>query len=160
MGEEDREEGIKHPIYDVMDAAGCFFFSNRLYKKMDTFNIKGMQFFPAVFIDDDKHFHEQYFLTNFYEKLGCLDVDESTIRSQRERSGKPLYSVEKIRLSSNFLDEIPEEHRLIFKIDNVFDAHIIVHQRIKDIIEKENATGAKFFRVDEYTEGDEYRTQR
>ena len=158
--EEDKKTGEKHPILDVMDAAGWFLFSNRLYQKMVTFDIQGMQLFPAVFIGDDKHFHEDYVLTNFYEKLDCLDVEESTIESTSESRGRVSHEVEKVRLSSKILDKIPEEHRLIFKIAKVDDAHIIIHQRIKDIIEKENATGAKFFRVDEYTEGDEYRTQR
>ena len=103
-----------------------------------------------------KYFHENYVLTNFYEQLDCLDVEESNIEFKRERRGIMKYTVEEFRLSSTILDAIPEEQRLIFKIDKVTDAHIMVHQKIKDIMEQENATGCRFFRVDQYTDGDEY----
>jgi len=153
--EEDKKAGEKHPIYDVMDAAGWYLFSHRIYEKMQTFVINNFQFFPSVFIDDDGHYHENYVLTNFYGKLDCLDVKKSIITSQTEIR-RIEYEVEKIYLSTEILDNIPEEERLIFKIDKVGDAHIMVHQKIKDIMENENATGAKFIRVDQYTEGDEY----
>jgi len=48
----------------------------------------------------------------------------------------------------------------MFRIDKVGDGHILVHQKIKDIMEQENATGAKIFRVDQYKAGDEYRTKK
>jgi len=160
FAEEDKKAGIKHPILDVMDADGWFLFSNRLYQQMATFEINGMQLFPAVFIDDNKKYHENYFLTNFYEELDCLDVDKSNIRSKRERRNRITYNVKELFLSNEILDKIPEEQRLMFRIDKVGDGHILVHQKIKDIIEQENATGAKFFRVDQYKAGDEYRTKK
>jgi len=160
FSEEDTKAGIKHPILDVMDAAGWFLFSNRLYQQMATLEIKGMQLFPAVFINDDKKYYEDYFLTNFYEKLDCLDVDKSIIRSKSESRDNIYYNAKKIYLSTEVLDKIPEEQRLIFKIDKIRPAYIIVHQKIKDIIEQENATGAKFYRIDQYTKGDQFRTKK
>jgi len=160
FSEEDIKAGIKHPILDVMDAAGWFLFSNRLYQQMATFDIQGMQLFPAVFINDDKKYHEDYFLTNFYEKLDCLDVDKSIIVRKRERRNKITYNVDTISLSNKVLDAIPEEQRLMFRIDKITDGFVIVHQKIKDIIEQENATGAKFYRIDQYTKGDQFRTKK
>jgi len=153
--EEDKEDGQKHPIYDVMSVAGWFLFSQRIYEKMREFNTRGMQLFPAVFIDDDGHYHENYMLTNFYEKLDCLDLERSNILGKLQSSIE-RYDVENFYLSQSILDDIPEDERLIFKIDKSFDANIFVHQRLKDIIEQSGATGASFIRVDEYTSGDEY----
>jgi len=69
--EEDKKAGHKHSIHDVMDVAGWYLFSHRIYEKMQTFKINNFQFFPAVFIDDDNHYHENYVLTNFYGLLDC-----------------------------------------------------------------------------------------
>jgi len=153
--EEDKKAGDKHPIHDVMDAAGWFLFSHRIYEKMQTFEINNFQFFPAVFIDDDDYYHENYVLTNFYGKLDCLDIDLSVIRS-KSPSEEERYKIANFYLSEDILNNIPEEQRLIFKIAKSVNPYIFVHQKIKDIMEQEGATGAMFIRVDQYTSGDEY----
>jgi len=157
--EEDKKVGEKHPINDVMDVAGWYLFSHRIYEKMRDFEIKNMQFFPAVFIDDDGHYHENYVLTNFYDELDCLDIDLSVIKywpEEDEDEDEVEYDVKKLYLSEKVLDTIAEEQRLMFKITKTIDPYVIVHQKIKDIIDQENATGAMFIRIDQYNSGDEY----
>ena len=175
--EENRKAGIKQPIYDLMDSSGHYLISDRLYEKMKHFDIANMQFFPAVFIDDDDQWHENYVLTNYYDLLDCLDIENSTITEldddddedddyedddyedddeDDDYEEEELHIVKEFCLSEKILDKIPEEQRLIFSIAKTTDTYIFVHQKIKDIFDQENATGAMFKPVIGYVSGDEY----
>jgi len=165
--EEDRDAGKKHPVYDLMDSSGHYLISDRIYEKMNHYEIAYMQFFPAVFIDDDDQWHENYVFTNFYDLLDCLDIENSTITELDDdddddyedddyEEEEELHIVDEFCLSETILDKIPEEQRLIFSIAKTTSTYVFVHQKIKDIFDQENATGVMFKPVIGYVSGDEY----
>jgi len=157
--EEDKLAGKKHPINDLMDIAGHYLIHKRVFDDVQLLEIDNLQFFPAVYIDDDDHWHEQYMLLNIYGKLDCIDFDKSEIYDDDDDDDDLIIEeksfVDKFYLSEKVLDKIPEENRLIFTIDKSVMPHTFVHQKIKDIFDKNNVSGVKFIRVSDYVSGDE-----
>jgi len=161
-----------------MAASGYYILHKRFLEKMQLLEIDNMQFFPAVFIDDDDNWHEHYMFLNIFDTLDCLDVERSEIyvaeddedddddddedeevevevEVEVDKDEDVRHSVDRYYLSEEVLDNIDEEHRLIFKIAKTDRPFTIVHQRIKDVFDKMNATGARFIRVSDYTSGDQ-----
>jgi len=57
----------------------CFLIEQRIFKKMELLTTDNNAVFPAVYVDEDENWHQQYMLLNFYGTLDCLDLDKSEI---------------------------------------------------------------------------------
>jgi len=152
--EEDKKEGVKLPIPDIMLVSREMIIPNEMMKFLRGFQIPGIQVFPAVYIDDDDNWHENLSVIHCYKRLDCLDFEKSIIDDDLEywEEGDD-HSVDKPSLSEVALNGIPEDERLIFKIDNVKGLHIYFHQRIVDYIREMKYTGVHFIKVADFEEG-------
>jgi len=156
----------KQSINDVMVAAGDFLIDRRIYELLQLFDIDNLQFYPAVFVDDDENWHEQYMLLNFFGSLDCLDIDKSEIyfdeddedvdEDEDEDEDDIEYSVDRFYLCEAVLDSIAQEQRLIFRLAKACPSYTLVHQQVKDIFDQANATGINFIKVSEFISGGEY----
>jgi len=152
--EEDKKEGVKLPIPDIMLITREMIIPNEMMKFLRGFNIPGIQVFPAVYIDDDDNWHENLSVIHCYKRLDCLDFENSRIKNNpRTWEEGDDHKVKKPSLSEAALNAIPEDERLIFKIDNVKGLHIYFHQRIVDYIREMKYTGVHFIKVADFEEG-------
>ena len=151
---EDKKEGVKLPIPDIMIVAGQMVIPNEMMKFLRVFDIPGIQVFPAVYIDDDDKWHENLSVIHCYKRVDCLDFDKSVIDDDLEywEDGDD-HIVDKPSLSEATLNAIPEESRLILKINNVSLPHLYCHQRIVDFIREMKYTGVQFIKVADFEEG-------
>ena len=125
------------------------------------FDFTDMQLYPAVYIDDEGQYHENYWCMNFWG-IDCLDREKSILsrigqRKLQENPHADRLPVKKYALSQEVLNKIPEEKRLVFKIGGDNTGYVFIHQKITDIFREENATGIKLYKVSEYKKGMEYR---
>ncbi|REL26926.1 hypothetical protein DXX93_10330 [Thalassotalea euphylliae] len=155
--EEDIQNGITRPITDVLLQGVTPIVNTRVRDRLKFFNFVGMQLYPAVYVDDNGTFHENYWCMNFWEELDCWDREKSKIEKfTAEEMLDPDYmdgcDIYKYHLDSKVLDEIPEEERLIFKQEGGIK-YIFVHQKIADIFNEEQASGVNLVKVADFEEG-------
>ncbi len=67
--------------------------------------------YPAVYIDDENNWHDNYWFLNFYEELDCWDRKLSVIGEDDDEHESAVYQY---YLDAKILDGIPEEKRLLF----------------------------------------------
>ncbi|MEQ3531439.1 DUF1629 domain-containing protein [Pseudoalteromonas sp. XMcav11-Q] len=156
--DEDLKSGVKRAIPSVMLDTTIPIISRNIWEKLKFFDFKGMQFYPAVYIDDDGHYHEQYWCMNFWERLDCLDrkrskFSKTTLKKLKLNPDADDLTTYKYSLDSDVLDKIPEEERLIFKMEPDDMGYVFVHQKIADIFFEEKATGVNLVKVSDFEEG-------
>ncbi|REL26925.1 hypothetical protein DXX93_10325 [Thalassotalea euphylliae] len=160
--ENSYKEGIKHVLPSILFDAPTPIVNNQIRDRLKYFNFVDMQLYPAVYIDDEGHYHENYWCMNFGGRLDCLDREKSIFykSSQEDLLEDPLaddLSVKQYSLSEQILDEIPEQDRLIFKMGGDDMGYVFIHQKIADIFKAENATGIELFKVADFEDGMQYR---
>ncbi|MBL4898702.1 MAG: hypothetical protein JKX76_03525 [Colwellia sp.] len=153
--EKDVRRNIVRPLSDVLFDGNDLIVTDSIRNKLIQHEINGLQLYPAVYIDDKNHWHENYWHLCFYERLNCLDKAHSSIDGDIDRT-KFNVEVDQFRLEKNVLDAITEEKRLLFKISGVSMGYIFVHQLIVDFFEKNNLSGIRFFKVVDFEEGDQF----
>ncbi|WP_024610361.1 hypothetical protein [Pseudoalteromonas sp. TB64] len=151
---EDKKEGVKLPIPDIMIVAGQMVIPNEMMKFLRVFDLPGIQVFPAVYIDDDDNWHESLSVIHCYERIDCLDFEKSRIKNNPKtwEEGDD-HKVKQPSLCEAALNAIPEENRLILKINKVSLPHLYCHQRVVDFIRKMKYTGVQFIKVADFEEG-------
>ncbi|MCG9597696.1 hypothetical protein L1D15_13300 [Vibrio sp. Isolate25] len=98
--------------------------SEKIASVIKHFNIDGFQLFPAVIVDDDGEWHEEFYFFNFYRSLDCVDFQNSVVRNYSP--AKRNNTVLQYQLDENVLDAIPEENRLMIKLAGVTGGGITV----------------------------------
>ncbi len=152
--EIDAKKGIIRPLSDVLFDGNDLIVTDKIRDKLIHSSINGLQLYPAIYIDDNNQWHENYWHLCFYERLNCLDRQRSTLDG--DLSPEFNTEVEQFRLDENVLDKTPEEKRLLFKIGGTTMGYIFVHKVMVDFIEKNGFTGIRFFKATEFEEGDQF----
>ncbi|BCV33761.1 MULTISPECIES: imm11 family protein [Shewanella] len=115
---------------------------------------EGFQLFPAVIIDDDDHWHEDFYFFNFYRDIDCVDFQKSTVRNYSPT--KKNNTVLQYKLDASVLDAIPEENRLMIKLAGVTGGALLFHEKIVKALTKFNIEAFQFFKLSDYRKGMEF----
>ncbi|BCV64209.1 imm11 family protein [Shewanella algae] len=118
------------------------------------YHTKGFQLFPAVIIDDDDHWHEDFYFFNFYRDIDCVDFKKSTVRNYSP--AKKNNTVLQYKLDASVLDAIPEENRLMIKLAGVTGGALLFHEKIVKALTKFNIEAFQFFKLSDYRKGMEF----
>lgn len=158
--DKDKKSGKKRSLTNVLIDSPNLLVDNEARDKLKFLEIDGLQIYPAVYIDDDIKWHENYWFLNFYKELDCWDRKLSVVEIDDDDDDDDDIDLDaeiiKYRLNSDILSQIPKEHRLMFKMGGATKAYIFVHQDVVDIFTNVNATGVRFFKVSEFEEGDQF----
>lgn len=154
--ENDLVDGNRWPITEVLYCTKSILVKHVLYEKLKMHKPSGMTFHPAVYIDDEGEWHDDYLYLVFHEAgdwwdRDLSDVEEAaTIRS--DGSVRPAW-VEKFYLDENVLDKIPENNRLMFALGGATNRHVCFHKKNVEILGEYQ--GVRFLKMSEYEPGDE-----
>ncbi|ELH4836257.1 imm11 family protein [Vibrio harveyi] len=140
----------RNNIPSIFFCKPSFFISEKLKADFES-SVYGGKLFPAV-IANEKLKIENFFLVNISNELDCWSRKESVYK-QKDPDYYPR--VYQYRLDSAVLDKIEENERLVFRMGGSDLSPVIVHEKIKKVIEK-NMDGVNFFPVKDYEFGDEY----
>lgn len=81
---------------------------------------------PAIYIDHNDNWHENYWYLTFLELFDCWDREKSEfLPSQYE-----MHGVSKYFLNDRLLDKTPLKDRLLFKMGATSDGFVVVHQSL------------------------------
>ncbi len=150
--------GEKENITNIMFKGKSFILDDELRNLLIKFDVKSVQYYQAIYIDKIGNYHENYWFVNVYESYDWCDIDRSTLDefADEDIADGDLPRADKIALDFHKMLQVPEEKRLIFKISNIINNYIYVHEKIKNLLEPLVGDKAKFYRVDEYEEGMEF----
>ncbi|MFC3679366.1 imm11 family protein [Bacterioplanoides pacificum] len=153
--EKDKQHGISRPLRKAMMWTTFLIVDENIKEDLEQYDINGFQLYPAVVVDDNGNYHEDYWFFNIYQHLDALDTDLSIIDNYNPNSNG--HDVEKFKLKTDVLDQIKEENRLIFIMPNTEILTIIAHQKIVDIFNKHDVDSVVFHKMSEWYSGKQFR---
>ncbi|WP_163831825.1 imm11 family protein [Spartinivicinus ruber] len=139
---KDKEKalGRKRLLTDVLFDGSSLVVVYKIHDFLKMFSTKGMQLYPAIYIDDDTNWHENYWYLNFFEKLDCWDRKLSVLETFDDEDDDFDAEIRKYYLDKKVLDAIPEEQRYLFKMGGATESYIFAHERLVDIFKRRNYT--------------------
>ena len=121
--------------------------SERLKNVLESFNLKNMQFLPAVIRDKSGEEHSGYYIIHIVNTIKCMDVEKSKY-SGRDATGL-VSGVEKLVLNNDVLDKIPLEDRLVFALwEN--NMKVLYHYSVVEKLLEIDPKGMTIYRLSKY----------
>jgi len=148
--ERNRKVGVKEYIGDILFEGFNVLVRDRIREALLQYDLPGLQINPAVYIDDQDKWHEDFWFLTFFQRFDCWDRKTSIYTDEPlEGGGMKIYPVEKIHLDASVLDKVPLEKRLLFKMGSTVDGFVTVHQSLLPLFRK-GRSGAEFFSVSDF----------
>ena len=153
--EKDKQHGISRPLRKAMMWSTFLIVNDNIKEDLEQYDINSLQLYPAVVVDDNGDYHENYWYLNIYQGLDVLDVNLSEIGNYNPNDDD--HDVKKFKLKTDILDQIKEENRLIFIFPNTETMTMIAHQKIVDIFNKHDVDSVVFHKMSEWYAGKQFR---
>lgn len=123
----------------------CPVVSERFKNLLESFELKDIQFLPAIVQDKDGVEHDGYYILHICNLIPCMDKEKSKWTPSDTKPGK-AYEIEELILNNEALDEIPSDERLVFALwENILK--VFFHKSVVDKILETNMTGLKAYRL-------------
>jgi len=153
--EKDARTGQKRQMTDIMSGSGSFIVTKNIRTEFIKYDLTGMAMYPAVMIDNDDKWNENYWFMNIWRDLDCWSRNNSVYDELSEDEDEDDTVIDVYHLDENVLDIIPLENRLIFRMANETMGYIFFHRKVVDFLKKNNFTGGRFIKVIDFKEGDQ-----
>ncbi|MGF1693294.1 hypothetical protein, partial [Photobacterium kagoshimensis] len=111
--EQDKARGVTRLYSKAHINISTLVVRDEIYEDIKGFNIRHLQLYPSVIIDDDNNYLEGYWTFNYYDRVDCVDFERSLIDEYDPKDAR--HDVEKFVFKSEVLAAIPEEERLMFQ---------------------------------------------
>lgn len=124
------------------------FVSNKIANALSNLTIYGIQFLPAQ-VKNPKNESEikDYWFMHVWNQIECMDKDSSEFTMSK--SGLVMFEIDKLVFDDKILNKTQLAKRLIFTLSED-PSVLIMHQSIKDVIERVNPKGCRFFKTSEW----------
>lgn len=152
--ERYKRTGEKAVLSDILVDSFGLLVVDEFKQRVESFPIRGLQIYPAIYIHDDGVWHENYWYLGCYEKLDCWDRKRSVWQAEEEDDDA---TVERFSLDASVLQSIPEDNRLLFRMGGVDFCYLFAHERFVEVIRAGGFGGVTAIRVKDYRAGDQYR---
>ncbi|GAA5645946.1 imm11 family protein [Vibrio proteolyticus] len=149
--DEDLAKGISRPIKQAHLSSTYPVITNEIKNALRGIENELFQFYPAVILDDNDTYNEDYWVFNVFHKMDVLDIDNCAIR--RINPNREGQKIQKYFLSDNKLDKIPLSERLVFKPKFSNISHIIVHETVVNIFQKHDVDTLNFIKISDWEMG-------
>ncbi|MGF1693293.1 hypothetical protein [Photobacterium kagoshimensis] len=152
--EQDKARGVTRLYGKAHENISTLVVRDEIYEDIKGFNIRYLQLYPSVIIDDDNNYLEGYWTFNYYDRVDCVDFERSTVEDY-DPNGED-HDVEKFIFKPDILAAIPEEERLIIMPANANKDYTIFHKKIVDIFNKHNVDTLRFIKVADWEYGKQF----
>ena len=148
----------KQPVFGDAHMDGIYpIVSQKVYDLLKHLNVNNFQLYPAIIMDPNGNYIENYYFFNIYDRLNCVDFDKSELINYKKEALR--HTVRKFIIKSEVLDPIEEENRFILHPHKVFTAPMIVHKDIVNIFNKLKIKTIRFLPLSDYALGSEFNNQ-
>ncbi|WOB11336.1 hypothetical protein [Piscinibacter gummiphilus] len=149
--ERNKKEGVKDVVANILFEGADIVVKASIREKLLEFDLKNVSLYPAIYIDGDEKWHEDYWYVTFTSKLDCWDRQASQFLGEPvELGGERLHEVLKFELNDKVLNEIPLKDRLLFKMGECMPDHVVAHESLLKVFRGGNLSGVKFVKLSEY----------
>lgn len=139
----------EYEMVDLHMLNSLFGASEQLKNLFETMNVHGVQFVPVEITSNKNDVIKGYHVLHIWNKLTAIDKS-NYVGSEPNRFGNIL-SLQQFALDSGVLNTISLEERLIFGLKENSTIYL-VHQILKDAIEKAGLKGMCFWKVSEWND--------
>lgn len=155
--DEDLRAGRAEKIAGVLFDGNNMLVNSAIYQHLSTLQIDNVQFFPAVYIDNQGRWHEDYWYVNFLEELDCWCRNRSQFTPPDDPSDPFDYAeVKRYALDADVLNHIPESRRVLFKMGGASVSYVFIHDTLVRYLSSIDDIGAKFLSVKTFVRGMQY----
>jgi hypothetical protein len=139
--------GVYHLTDDlVIRRRRCIVHSHRLAEVLRKAGVDGIDYYPCRLVNDlDGAVHRTHQAANILDVIYCLDREQSELDIDDEEPNE-IWTIERLKILEDRLGD-----SLMFRLGERRNT-VIVHQIVKDAIEREGLTGPVFLPVDGYRE--------
>ncbi len=122
--------------------------SERLKQVLESFNLKSVQFLPAVIRDKSDTEHSGYYIIHVLNLIKCMDKENSEWEPDDDDE-EQAFDVEKLVLDNEVLDKIPLEERLVFAL---WENHmkVLFHYSVVEKLLEVTPTGMTIYRLSKW----------
>lgn len=122
--------------------------SECLKKVLESLNLKGIQFLPAVIRDKSGKEHSGYYIIHIVNLIKCMDKENSIYEPCRDLPGQ-VTDLDKLVLDNEVLDKIPLEERLVFALwEN--SLKVCYHYSVVEKLLEINPKGMTIYRLSKW----------
>jgi hypothetical protein len=151
--EENLRRGIRSLAPAVLFEGDDLVVSTAIRQSLLLADIPDLAMHPAIYIDDQGTWHEDYWFLTFTKWLDCWDRNASTYEQDDPpvRLGDfELYQVYEYSLDPDVLDKIPLQNRLLFKLGGSLDGFIVCHKSLAGLFRGNGSSGAELIAITKY----------
>jgi hypothetical protein len=124
----------------------CIVHSHRLAEVLRKAGVDGIDYYPCRLVNDsDGAVYRTHQAANILDVIYCMDREQSELDIDDEEPNE-IWTIERLKLLEDRLGD-----SLMFRMGERRNT-VIVHQIVKDAIEREGLTGPVFLPVDGYRE--------
>jgi len=130
---EVKKRGVHTIVPPVLFSGADIIIATEIRNKLLALELSGLSLHPAVYVDDQDIWHEDYWFVTFTEELDCWDRATSYFEEEVEPvtvGGETLYQVYEYRLDAKILDAVPLERRLLFKMGGTLKGMVVCHKSL------------------------------
>ena len=146
-------EEIKSLSPDILFEGYNLVVRDAIRERLLQFDIPNLHIHASVYVDDDDHWHEDYWYLTFTNEFDCWDRKRSDYNDKGgvHSGGQVYYNVFTYKFDVSLMQATPLEQRLLFKMGGALDAYIVAHQSILGKVFGSDANnGAEYVKVADY----------
>jgi hypothetical protein len=151
--EEREKKGITSRTADILFEGDDLVVRNSIRERLLEQDLPGLHMHPAIYIDDNDKWHEDYWYLTFTDRVDCWDRSSSDYEQNRpplRLGGFELFTVYTYSLDQKVLDQLPIKQRLLFKLGGSTDAFILCHKSLARIFSGNGSSGADLTPIGDY----------
>lgn len=134
---------------DILHLGSTSVLSEKIKTLFEKLSLPKIQFIPTTIITNKKKRIEKgHYIFHCWKGIPAIDKDNYTGNPVDEDG--IITILEKFQLDYEVLKNIDEKDRLIFRLAET-PSFLIIHKSIKDAIEKEYATGFRFYQISKWS---------
>ncbi|MCD4504669.1 hypothetical protein LQR30_11190 [Chromobacterium piscinae] len=108
-----------------------------IYEKLSSMDIPNLAIHPAIYVDHNDVWHENYWFLTFTKKFDCWDRDKSFYAPDPLTGfGDIRYEVISYHLNSDLLDQTNINERTLFKMGATTEGWILVHKSLAGLFNR------------------------
>ena len=152
--EENLAQGIRSPTPAILFDGTNLVVEEKIRMRLVRHgHIPNLHIYPAIYVDDDKKAHENYWYLTFTERFDCWDRESSDYNREGgvTSGGVKYWNVFSYRFDEALMKRTPLEQRLLFKLGGSLDAYIVAHASVlTKFFGTPGVNGAEYVRVADY----------
>lgn len=151
--EENLKKGLRSLSPAVLFEGDDLVVSTVIRDSLLLADIPDLSMHPAIYIDDQDRWHEDYWFLTFTKWLDCWDRRTSTYEQDDppvRLGGFELHQIYEYSLDPDVLDKIELPHRLLFKLGGSLDGFIVCHKSLAGLFRGNGQSGAELIGIKNY----------